>query len=114
MIRTILDAKAEFMFRMPRGYNAKIDQLAKLGDGDHLIQLSEDTPTFRLIVRALTSGEQCVLLTSVTDKEISADNFFRLYWLRWTGCEEGFKKQKIQLELENFSGCSMESVMQDF
>lgn len=47
MICAILNAKAEFMFWMSRGFKAKIDQLAKLGDDVHLFELSEDFPIFR-------------------------------------------------------------------
>ena len=38
----------------------------------------------------------------------------KIYWLRWSGCEEGYKKQKISLELENFSGIGVEAVLQEF
>jgi hypothetical protein len=30
------------------------------------------------------------------------------------GCEEGYRKQKINLQLENFSGISLEVVLQEF
>jgi hypothetical protein len=33
---------------------------------------------------------------------------------KWTGCEEGYKKQKIALELENFSGKGLEAILQEF
>ena len=38
----------------------------------------------------------------------------RLYWRRWTSCEEGYKKQKVTLELENFIGTGVEVVLQEF
>ena len=39
--------------------------------------------------------------------------FKRLYHLRW-GVEEGYKREKSRLEIENFSGLSAQIVQQDF
>ena len=114
LIHTILGLGADFAFRLPRGFNKQIDALVQNRHKDVLIELDKDLPPLRLIVRKLPSGECCVILTSVTDPGISAGSLFRLYWLRWTACEEGYKKQKIQLQLENFSGISIEAVLQEF
>lgn len=113
MMRNILKLKNDFVFRIPRRFNPEIDKLIDKGAIDCLIDI-KGLPTLRLVIRVLPSGEKCVLLTSILDSSISGDAFYRLYWLRWTSCEEGYKKQKIQLELENFSGTSLESVLQEF
>ena len=39
--------------------------------------------------------------------------FKHLYHLRW-GVEEGYKREKCRLEIENFSGLSAQAVKQDF
>lgn len=113
MMKTILDVQSHFLYRVPRGFNREIDSRVKAGLSDCLIDL-EGLPTLRLIVRTLPSEEKCVILASVTDSQISGDEFYRLYWLRWRGCEEGYKRQKVGLELENFSGTSLEVVLQEF
>ncbi len=114
LMQTILNANANFMFRMQRSFNSKIDEAVNNGKDSIDIQLWPDMPTMRLIIRRLPSNEMCVLLTSIMDTSILDDAFFKLYWMRWTGCEEGYKKQKIALELENFSGMGLEVVHQEF
>lgn len=113
LMQLILESKADFMFRVPRGFNLAIDKAVEEGDTSKEISLSVNLPPMRLIIRNLSSNENCVLLTSVNDS-ISDDDVFELYWMRWTGCEEGYKKQKIALELENFSGLNLEAVLQEF
>jgi hypothetical protein len=77
--------------------------------------LSADIPVLRLTVRQLSSDEKCILLSSLTDTSIfSEEDLLGIYWLRWMGCEEGYKRQKVVLELENFSGKGIEAVLQDF
>lgn len=106
---------ADFMFRMPRGYSNKIDDLVAKKASDTIFELSSDFPKLRLVVHKLPSGEDCVLLTSIIDQEkISSAALHRLYWRRWTGCEEGYKKQKVTLEMENFIGTGVEAVLQEF
>ena len=63
----------------------------------------------------LSSGERSVLLTSLTDQfTYSHADLFEVYRLRWTALEEGYKQQKISLELENFIGQSKLAVLQEF
>ena len=68
-----------------------------------------------MLVRVeLDTGEVEVLITSLIDKEALPYELFRgLYHLRWP-VEEGCKKMKSWIEIENFSGKSVESVHQDF
>ena len=53
-------------------------------------------------------------MTSLLDSQLHPLSlFFDLYHLRW-GIEENFKAMKSRLEMENFTGKSVESVYQDF
>lgn len=113
LMKRILELQSDFIFRIPRKFNPEIDKLVDQGILDSHVNIS-GLPTLRLVIRTLSTGDNCVLLTSVLNSEIPGDSFYRLYWLRWSGCEEGYKKQKIQLELENFSGTSLEAVLQEF
>jgi hypothetical protein len=55
-----------------------------------------------------------VLVTSLTDKEAYPPAIFaELYHCRW-GVETFYGKLKTRLDLENFSGVSVEAVLQDF
>ena len=68
----------------------------------------------RLIRVELDTGETEVLITSLIDKKALPRKLFReLYHLRWP-VEEDYKKMKSWIEIENFSGKSVESVHQDF
>lgn len=113
MMKTILDVESHFLFRIRKGFNSEIDKLVCKGETDCYVNI-DGFSKLRLIVRRLPSNEKCVLLTSLIDLEITGDEFYRLYWLRWMSCEEGYRKQKINLQLENFSGISIEVVLQEF
>lgn len=70
--------------------------------------------TVRFVRVLLDTGEWEVLVTSLRDEPLypTAD-FKALYHLRW-GIETFYGILKTRLELENFSGLSVESVKQDF
>jgi len=68
----------------------------------------------RLIRVQLKGGEIEVLATSLLDEDTHPTAWFKhLYHLRW-GVEEGYKREKSRLEIENFSGLSAQIVQQDF
>lgn len=114
-IKMFFSMSSDFIFRVPRNFNTVIDAKIAQGECDCIVNILPSIPPLRLIVRTLPSGEKCVLLTSLTDQdEITATDLMNVYWIRWSGCEEGYKKQKISLELENFSGIGVEPVLQEF
>lgn len=68
----------------------------------------------RFVRVRLSTGEQEVLVTSLLDEQRHPTEAFReLYGLRW-GIETFYGLLKTRLELENFSGISVEAVKQDF
>ena len=67
----------------------------------------------RFVSVVLDSGEIEVLITSIMDKDIKRSEFKELYFLRW-GVETFYHLLKGRLNLENFTGKSLESVKQDF
>jgi len=68
----------------------------------------------RLIRISFPGAEDTILMTSLLDSQRYPLSLFSdLYHLRW-GIEENFKAMKSRLEIENFSGKSIESVYQDF
>jgi len=65
------------------------------------------------LIRIKTSKGIYVLMTSLTDiKRYPIKDFYNLYHLRWR-VEEGYKKQKAFLDLEDFSGRTVHSIKQD-
>lgn len=58
--------------------------------------------------------EPIVIITSLTDSVLYPYEFFSdLYFQRWP-VEESYKVLKCRIEIENFSGKTVESVLQDF
>lgn len=72
------------------------------------------TPITLRLVRIELPTEVEVLVTNLIDKKTYKHQVFKwLYHMRW-GIEEGYKRLKQWIELENFSGKSALSVKQDF
>ena len=65
------------------------------------------------LIRIKTAKGSYVLMTSLIDKKrYPMKDFYDLYHLRWR-VEEGYKKQKAFLDVEDFSGRTVHSVKQD-
>lgn len=60
-----------------------------------------------------TTGEIELLISSLEPKNISLADINQLYTLRW-GIEEGFKKLKPKMKLEQFGSRKPESINQEF
>lgn len=73
----------------------------------------EETIKVRFVRVILPTGEIEILATSLMDESLTARDFQDLYHLRW-GVEDFFKVLKSRLNLENFTGHSVEAVRQDF
>lgn len=69
--------------------------------------------TVRFVSVILDTGEVEVLATSLINEIISRNEFKKLYFLRW-GVEGFYNLVKGRLNLENFTGKSLESIYQDF
>jgi hypothetical protein len=67
----------------------------------------------RFVSVLLDTGEIEVLITSLINADIKRSEFKALYFLRW-GVEGFYHLVKGRLNLENFTGKSLESVKQDF
>ena len=76
--------------------------------------LSAEPVLLRLVRVELENGMVEVLVTSLLDrKAYPTRGFAKLYALRW-GVEENYKREKVRLEIENFSGGTVLTVRQDF
>jgi len=68
----------------------------------------------RLVRVSLPDAEDHILMTSLLDAQAVPFSYFQdLYHQRWS-IEENYKQMKSRIEIENFSGKSVESVYQDF
>lgn len=67
----------------------------------------------RIIQVQLSPENTEYLITNLFDPDISVDDFSNLYHARW-GIETKYDDIKNKLEMENFTGCSPVSILQDF
>jgi hypothetical protein len=89
-----------------RRKNAELQELLRKG--------TSRTMKLRVVKIKLPSGENEYLVTSVLDsQELQKDDLKQIYGYRWSE-EEHFKFQKHSVELENFSGKTSESILQDY
>ena len=119
--------KREFCFRLKKNANNQVKHFIASGKKQAIITfqgtagmqqkacakgLAIVAMEVRLI-RIKTDKGIYVLMTSLTDKKrYPAKHFYDLYHLRWR-VEEGYKKQKALLDVEDFSGRTVHSIKQD-
>jgi len=78
------------------------------------LDLSSDPLTLRLIRIQGPDGQAAVLVTSLMDIKTYPHKIFKkLYHHRWP-IEEDYKNIKCRIEIENFSGKSVQAIYQDF
>jgi hypothetical protein len=93
---------------------ANTDQIKELNKRTPSLDRKEAYVDVRMLVVTLSTGEKEVLLTSLIDENIYPTTIFKdLYHKRW-GVEENYKWHKGTLQLENFSGQTELSILQEF
>ena len=118
----------QFCFRMKKNWketdrfcrSGKQSDIITIGlpfaDREKAVQLGITAVRFkcRLVSIELEGGETEILLTSIKDEEkITTQDLKQLYALRWS-VEESYKTFKQKVCIDNFSGKSVKSVLQDF
>jgi len=103
----------DFLFRLPKDFNKAVSEISKWEDEEGFIA-REGWPILRLVKIPLSTGEIELLLTTLTDKSFTLEDLSEVYQGRWTSMEEGYKKQKIMMQLENFSGKTVTAIRQEY
>lgn len=127
-LASLIDKNKNFIVRIPKASFAASNKMFKKGGKwSKIVELtphhsvkaevkSLNLPSkikVRFVKVILSTGEIEVLATSLFDEEYTQTDFKKLYGLRW-GVETFFSILKGRLELENFTGNTLESVLQDF
>ena len=113
LIETLKSRNIRFLMRVRRKFSLDID---RLGEGDHRVTLKKrgcEDICVRVVKFALPSGEDEALITDIADKRMVIKAFKWLYFKRWP-IETKYDEIKNKLEVENFSGRTVNAVMQDF
>lgn len=113
-IQQHLDLGVDFLFRLPRNFNKAVKKIYASEEPESFI-LTEDFPMLRVVQFDLSSGEREILLTSLTEyNKFSQEDLSSVYHGRWSAMEEGYKRQKVTMQLENFSGKTVEAIKQEY
>jgi len=113
LIDTLHNSGIHFLFRVQRKFSRAIDEITQ---PDSLLPFAVNNArcvTLRVLKFALSSGEIETLITDLTDPCISTESFKPLYFKRWP-VETQYDELKNKLEIENFSGRTVDAIKQDF
>lgn len=109
-----LKLNVDFIFRVPKNFNGAITRIYNEKEPESFI-LGEDWPLLRVVQFTLSSGEEELLLTTLTDEQLyPQQDLSEVYHGRWSSMEEGYKRQKIMMQLENFSGKTAIAIKQEY
>jgi hypothetical protein len=113
-IQLHIDFGVDFLFRVPKNLNREIKKIYKSQESEHFL-LIEKWPMLRVIQFNLSSGEREILLTSLSNYHaFSEEELSSVYHGRWSSMEEGYKRQKVTMQMENFSGKTAEAIKQEY
>lgn len=104
---------ADFLFRLPKDFNNAVTEITKWEDSEGFI-IREGWPPIRVVKIPLSTGEIELLLTTLIDKKHTLEDLSEVYQGRWTSMEEGYKRRKIAMQQENFSGKTVIAIKQEY
>ena len=107
MLKYLDEAKMNYLCRCQKSWLVEVEG-APIGDSACTLRNGQKIRVYKFI---LPSGEMETLVTDLFD--VHADELPGLYFLRW-GVEGKYDVLKNKLELENFSGYTKNSILQDF
>lgn len=129
LIATLTAQERDFVIRCSRAsFKPVREMFAGKGEDSQIVKLKvssrqakkiralelEEEIKVRLVRVMLDTGEMEVLVTSLLDEQLYPTAEFKgLYFLRW-GSETFYDLLKTRLQLENFTGHTVEAVKQDF
>ena len=100
-----------FVMRVREKWNLQVDAV-ETEDWVTLTHEGKDYPV-RVLKVVLSNGETETLLTNLNPNQLPLDQATQLYFKRW-GIETAYDTLKSKFQLENFSGKTEVSVLQDF
>lgn len=113
---TLIERKLNFVIRCSSKYAIVKEMQEGSGADSRLVEVKNNQKEYlnlRFVRVLLSTGEYEILVTSLLDEQRYPSEIFKeLYHLRW-GIETFYGLLKTRLELENFTGKTVESVLQD-
>jgi Transposase DDE domain len=124
----ILEKQADFIFRCKHNFSNVTKQFIQSRQNECILEIrpkqhqlfkdkrikANSSITVRLIRIKLDSGEDELLMTSLTDQTKYPYHIFKdLYYKRWA-IETFYNRFKNIISVENFSGLTQQAILQDF
>jgi hypothetical protein len=110
-IALLYESGFQFVMRVRDKFNLVVDNIKTQGFVN--LKHSDKEYSVRVLKIKLETGETETLLTSLDQKQLAIEDAGALYFKRWK-VETAYDLLKSKLELENFSGKTKVSVLQDF
>ena len=106
-----LESGFSFVMRVREKWNLQIDAIKT----EDWVTLAHENRNFsiRVLKVVLSTGETETLLTNLNQEQLPLNQAAQLYFKRW-GIETAYDTLKSKFQLENFSGKTEVSVLQDF
>jgi hypothetical protein len=113
LIGTLIDGNVHFVMRVQRKFNLAIDAITAPDSYLPFTNDNDRTVNLRVLKFQLSTGETETLITTITDRRMGINAFKELYFKRWP-VETQYDELKNKLEIENFSGRTVQAIQQDF
>ncbi|MDR1468838.1 MAG: transposase, partial [Spirochaetaceae bacterium] len=110
LIKFLQDKETAYVMRIRKGF---VSGKKLPGGRDGYAELGKSGWRVRVIQITLPGGEEETLITNMGEERLEYEAFEELYNKR-RGIETEYKTVKQKLELENFSGRTVETIKQDF
>ena len=111
LMAELIDKNQFFLMRVRRKFNLDFDAVGK--DEEVSLLINNKTYRIRVIKIILSTGEVETLATNLPPDVLSYEEAGELYFCSWK-IEVKYDSIKNKLQLENFSGRTVVTVMQDF
>lgn len=112
MVAFLCNKKIDFLMRVKQSFSKQIKNAIKK---DQIITMIHEGKKYPVrVLRVMISDDvEEVLITSLLDKNITTNDFKKLYFIRWK-VEIKYDELKNRLQIENFTGESKVAIEQDF
>ncbi len=112
-----IELGVDFLFRVPMRFSPIIDKIVENHEeADFIMEINRSDAKYnvRVVIKYLRSGQPLLLVTSLKDMQLfNTQSIVDAYELRWRS-EESYKFQKFLLQIENYTGRSVHTTLQDY
>jgi len=112
LVTRLCENEGKFLMRVACNVSKTIKKSSSKS-GFFNVKHQEKTNRLRFHKLTLTSGQQEILVTNLDSAEMPDEKLCELYSMRW-GVETKYRELKVMLQMENFTGKTVLTVLQDF